>query len=190
MPVHRVTSAASGLITSGKAAGKSSRQIAADIFDQFGIRLDQRTISRHVKAIDGKYQKRADEQPRTSKAPKAKATPAKHATRRQDEPADETEDLDEVTELRRQARQLAGLLKGDLTPKDRAALNAELRQTFASIRKADVARRQAETGGNADTAWVVAKLRRFDAMNRGETEAPAVNDDGELPEAARAADGE
>lgn len=186
---HKVTSGASQLILREKRAGKSSRDIAKKLLDELGVTLDQRTISRHVARIEGKAQKRAPEPAPTPKVkPRPKARPERTSTERVPIPSSTGETtLDEVEALERQVLKLQVLLEEDLPPKDRAALTGELRQTFASIRKAVTAKKQLAATSNSDAEWVLAKLRRFDAMNRG-AEAPV--DDGAVPEAAGAANGE
>jgi hypothetical protein len=168
MPTLRVTSAASSLITAGKAAGKSSRQIADEIQAELGVTLDQRTISRHLGLIAGKRQKRRQDPPATSGE-------GNHSNRAQHPGADAQPSkatLDEVAALEVEVLRLQVLLARDLPPRDRTALNSELRQTFKSIRHARKAIDDAKKGEDADVKWMAEKLKRFAAAN-----APPTTDD-------------
>lgn len=173
----RVTTEASAVIQAAKAAGKSSREIAAELKDQLGIELDQRTISRHVALIEGRKQKRQPK--RAGKAPgKAKAKPvAVPATSR-------TEPLNEIKTLEARAREFEAILQQKLPLRDRIAASKELRDCFAQIRAA-----QGGPNGNADgkaaqdAAWVVQKLRRL-VKNTPETPPEAAAPNGEESGAA------
>lgn len=169
-PKGRITAEALEVIHRLKAAGKSSRETAKTLRETLGIEVDQRTISRHAKA--------------NGSIPLSE--PADYALGA--EPEDDGQpfavELDEVTALEAQVAKLQRELAGRLRPRDRAQLSGELRQTFASIRKAKAAKLEAEELQDADAAWMLAKIKRFDAMNRD-----AAEDDGELPEAARTATG-
>ncbi len=191
MPTHRVTSRASEIICAGKKAGKTSREIAKEVKKKLGIELDQRTISRHIATIRGKPRDRAREG--------AKAKPKAPARRKpsvldliEPPPIDpDRKTLPEIEALEREAATLQKLLAHDLPPPHRAALNAELRQTFTSIRKANQAKREVEKQQGADLDWLKRKLKRFAEID-GEELPEAVEDDGgaergELPEAAGAA---
>ncbi len=149
MPNHIITPAASELIRTEKAAGKSSRDIAKILADRLGIEIDQRTVSRHMQKLAPVL----GAKPRSVEvAPAAPREPA------------EVDSIDEIEALERQVVTLLGLLEGDIPNRDRVAINAELRQTYGSIRKAKSARREEAAIQSADAAWVLAKLKRFDAM--------------------------
>lgn len=204
---QKITPAASELITREKRAGKSSREVARLCQEQLGISIDQRTISIHAARIAGKARDRTGEPGRSEpireiREPEAPKPPAKTKKKPERDPAPPRAmpeprfesgegavepTLDEIEALEREARRLQRLLQIDLTAKDRAALNSELRQTFGAIRKAQGARQEAAKLENADTAWVLAKLKRFDRMNTGATEEDEGADG--LSEAARAATG-
>ncbi len=165
MPTHRITSEASARIVAGKKAGKSSRAVAQELKDELGIELDQRTISRHVGKIG--------EQP----PPVAPKMPRRPRADEDDDPGFEphppaTPTLDEVTALETEVSYLQVLLANPLPPRDRTALNAELRQTFASIRMAKKAIKDAQDSEDEDVTWMIAKLKRFAAMNAQTDDAP------------------
>jgi hypothetical protein len=168
MPVNRITTEASALIQAEKAAGKTSRDIAAAVNDQLGIALDQRSISRHLARLEGKTQKR---KPKAPKKASAKPTAPKSAGRK----AKAAAPLDEIPTLEARAVALKTQLDNSakLTPPDIAKLNAELRQTFAAIRKAKDWGSRGKTGTNQDTAWVIAKLQRLAASTAEDV--PAVD---------------
>jgi hypothetical protein len=187
MPTHRVTSRASEIICAGKKAGKTSREIAKEVKKKLGIELDQRTISRHIATIRGKPRDRSTE---TAKATKKRASARKSAAIDLLEPPPLDPDRDtlpEIEALEREAATLQKLLARDLPPPHRAALNSELRQTFASIRKANAAKREVQKQQGADLDWLKRKLKRFAEID-GETLPESDDaDGGELPEAPRAA---
>lgn len=161
MPAHRVTAEAASRILEWKKQGRSSRDIAGSLLSEFGIQLDQRTISR--------YAKRGRPDPGRSRPIPARPEPISV-------PESTEGPLDEVATLERQVEQLRSMLEVDLPPRDWAALNAELRQTFGAIRKAKKATREAAALESADTSWVVAKLKRFAAMKPDMLQSPNAGD--------------
>lgn len=182
----RVTSAASGLIAAGKKAGRSSRDIAGTIRENLGIELDQRTISRHAKALAGK--------PTEKKRPKLKPVPLEGPEPKPYKPpappADFTATLDEVDALEREADTLQRLLAVDLPPRDRASLTGELRQLFGAIRKAKHAAKQAADAEDADVAWMVAKMKRHAANNAKHFADEVTEAEDEVPPSPRASGSE
>ncbi|MGL4442641.1 MAG: hypothetical protein ACRCU1_03380 [Alsobacter sp.] len=84
---------------------------------------------------------------------------------------------------------LEAMLKTDLPTRDWVAANAELRQTFASLRHARRELREVKQTESADTAWMVAKLKRFAAMNAQSQPHPD-GDSVQLPEKPDSAVGE
>lgn len=165
MPAEaKITPAIERMIRSGRKRGLSSAQIAALVDDRHRVRLDRSTITKYLAA-----------------------NPARPSRKRPAPPATtEAVELDELGTLRARARELHTMLQGDLSPGNVVKVNAELRQTFKSIRGAEQARQKAKNAASADAAWVLAKLKRLDAMNRGEIEDDASKDE-RLPEAAGAA---
>lgn len=190
MPTHRVTSRASEIICSGKRAGKTSREIAKEVKKKLGIELDQRTISRHIASIRGKPRDRSKEGAKAKPSAKKKAAARKPSALDLLEPPPldpDREPLPEIEALEREAVTLQLLLAKDLPPPHRAQLTSELRQVFASIRKANAAKREVQKQQSADLDWLKRKLKRFAEID-GET-LPEQNDgavSGELPETARA----
>jgi hypothetical protein len=158
MPGQRVTAEVVGLIRAWKLEGRSSRDIAATLLNQHNIKLDQRTISTYAKPTH------PEPVARLSKPIKAQPKPAERVP-----VAEPSTPLDEIETLEAQARSIKTMLEdpgSELTPRDWAALNGELRQTFNSIRKAKAAQQIAAQGESADVSWVVAKLKRFAEQNK------------------------
>lgn len=151
----RVTPAASALIRGELAAGNSARDVAATVANRLGIELDHTTILRHAKKTDRRAEGGAV----------------------LEVPEDFEPIADEVEALEKQCGKLQGLLELDLPARDRAALTGELRQVFGAIRKATTAKQKAGEVADQDVAWVVAKLKRFDRMNRKDA-GEAIDDDG------------
>lgn len=174
MPVHRVTAKAQACISEWKSQGRSSRDIASALLNEHGIQLDQRTISRVARSIAPHRSPIATEAPKATRPdPPTVGSGASVAHL-----LAEGETLDEVSTLEAQAVALHALLATDLPPRDWAALNAELRQTFRAISKAKRDLREAKQAEHSDVAWMVAKLKRFAAQRA--TPAPA-NDVDTLP---------
>lgn len=167
MPGFKITEPMGRAIRQAKAAGASGRAIAEQIGESFGTPIDQRSINRYLKANPGKPSKNRPEHVPTAPRP------------------DDGKALDEIETLQARVRDLNERLSdADIEPRLIAPLNAELRQTFASIRKADKARTEAKSRASGDTAWVVAKLKRFVSMKA--TGGAAKEDDAAVPPAAGA----
>lgn len=159
----KITEAIGKTIRTAKRKKLGGPTIVALVLERHGVQLDRRTIDRYLEANP----------PRPSRKPRAHA--AIHAE----------DELDELVTLRARARELHDLLSADLSPGNVVKVNAELRQTFKSIRGAETAKRKNEKSASQDATWVLAKLKRFDAMNRGE-EAGDDAGEAELPPAAGA----
>ncbi len=182
MGAHSVTPQASELIQSLRREGQSYRECARIVEERLSIRLSHVAIKRHVDSLAGKKRNQPEEL-------------AQRAARRAGEvlnaglPAPEAPPRDvlgEIEALEREAEELQRLLGGVMPHRDRTALGAELRATFASIRKAREAEKAAFEAQDSDTAWTMAKLRRFDRMNNGlpaEASDAADADASQLPEA-------
>lgn len=175
MPAHSVTPQASELIQSLRREGQSFRAIAKSVGERLGIALNHVAIKRHLDSIGGKKRSRAGEAARLE---------AQRSPQRPEPPPDEEPQapLPEIEALEREAVRLQGLLGRDMPHRDRTALTSELRATFASIRKAREAEREEAESQSADAAWVLAKLKRFDAMAAEDTPTAATEDD-EVPPA-------
>ncbi len=170
MGSFKITEPMGRAIRTAKAAGASGRAIAEQIAASFGVQIDQRSINRYLKANPGKPARKRPEP----------APDASHPT--EDQP------LDEIDTLRARVRDLNERLSDPaIEPRLIAPLNSELRQTFASIRKADKARTEAKSRASGDTAWVVAKLKRFVSMKA--TGGAAKDEDAAVPAAAGAGGG-
>jgi hypothetical protein len=162
VPSHRITADAGDAICRWKQAGKSSRDIAAQLAEQFGIQVDQRTISRYVGRV------------REKPAPKRQETRQEPTPDLADqEPAPEPT-LDEIEALERRATRLQQLLArdGSMPIRDMAAINAELRQTFAAIRKARAAKQEQTNVLSAEAQATLARIRKFQAQNQAYPEEP------------------
>jgi hypothetical protein len=173
----KITAAIGKAIRAAKDAGRSDRAIAKEIAETFGVSLSHRAVGQYLQKTPAKVS-------RIARQP---------ASNREDpQPSQAGGALDEISTLQERVRDLNERLSDpDVEPRLIAPLNAELRQTFASIRKADKARTEAKSRASGDTAWVVAKLKRFVSMNGNgggaAKEEPAV--DAELPAAAGPASG-
>ena len=160
MPAYKVTAETVAQIRAWKAEGRSSRDIASTLLNERGIKLDQRTISTYARPTHPDPVAKVSKVPRLARigpvaAPIAQAVPSA--------------ELDEIQTLEAQAVAIKAMLEdpaGELTPRDWAALNGELRQTFNSIRKAKAAQQLAAQSESADVSWVVAKLKRFAEQNK------------------------
>lgn len=165
MAGFKITAAIGKAIRAAKDAGRSDRAIAKEIAEAYGISLSHRAVGQYLQKTPAKT-------PRTSR---------ESDTSREGEPSQST--LDEIETLQERVRDLNERLSDpDIEPRLIAPLNAELRQTFASIRKADKARAEAKSRASGDTAWVVAKLKRFVSMKA--TGGAAKDDDAGVPPAA------
>jgi hypothetical protein len=162
----KITEQVGKTIRSAKKRGLGGPTIVALVLERHGVQLDRRTIDRYLAA-----------------------NPPRQRPKRTD-PAgtDPASDLDELETLRARARELHQLLATNLSPGNVVKVNAELRQTFKSIRGAEAARIAASKSASTDATWVLAKLKRFDAMNRGEIVDDATDSEG-VPAAAGAANG-
>ena len=149
-----VTNDAAQLIAELYDAGTSTRDIARVVRERLGLDLNQSTIVRHLG--------------RSKPAPtRARAHGNAPHVPRPPEALEPT--LDEIPALERRARRLQELLDDEdaLTgARDVCALNAELRQTFASIRKARAAQREAAGILSADAQATLARIRKFQQQNQ------------------------
>lgn len=175
MAGFKITAVIGRAIREAKRAGRSDRAIAQEIGDQFGVSLSHRAIGQYI-------QKTPLDRPETDGKPQSiRPAPSSHPGT--------SPVLDEIETLQARIRDLNDRLSDpDVEPRLIAPLNAELRQTFASIRKADKARTEAKAKASGDTAWVVAKLRRFVSMNGNDGGAASDDDtdegdEDEVPEA-------
>lgn len=161
MPATVITPELKRLIQDAKKAGKSSPEIARELLETRGIELDQRTISLAVapKRIRVPGQSRTQDEAAEALLPHPPASPT----------------LDEVEALEVEATYLQGLLAEALTTRDRVYVNAELRQTFAAIRAAKRAAREAAEVESSDTAWMVAKLKKFAGQEAPKDDAAPVS---------------
>lgn len=161
MPNLKVTADAAVKIARWKKSGKSAREISA-LLEAQGIKLDQRTISRFVARSHDAPQPKPYRPAPTVRAPIDEPGPAV------DEPGEPTQEptLDEIEALERSAKQLQRLLAAPLPVRDTAALNAELRQTFASIRRARAAQSSQAGILSAEAQATLAKIRKFQAQNK------------------------
>lgn len=168
MGSFKITAAIGDAIRAAKKAGGSDRAIARQIQAEFGVSLSHRAV--------GIYLSRAPAKP--------PGPPQTNPGSREIPPEGE---LDPIETLRARARDLNNALLAGVEPRLWPAFNAELRQTFNSIAKAEKAKRDATTRAGADVTWVMAKLRKFDSMNKT---GGAAAEDGEagkdIPPAARA----
>lgn len=172
MPFPKITAKIAETIKAGSLRGLSSAALSALVLQEHNIAIDRSSITRYLGANAPKLVRAAPKPPITS-APPASDT-------------EQSTPLDEISTLQARIRDLNYRLNDpDVEPRLIAPLNAELRQTFASIRKADKARTEAKAKASGDTAWVVAKLRRFVSMNEtggASTETEEDSDD-EVPPA-------
>jgi hypothetical protein len=176
MGAHSVTPEASKLIQQLKAEGQSLRAIAQSVKERLGIALNHVAIKRHLDSIAGRKRERPLEAARLA------AAKAPQAPQPQDDEADRPI-LGEIEALEREATKIQQLLGASMPHRDRTALQAELRATYASIRKARDAEREEAESQSADAAWVLAKLKRFDAMEAVDAPAAADDDEDGLPQA-------
>lgn len=158
MPTSVLTPELKQLIDDAKRAGRSSRDIVSWLLETHGVEVDQRTISRAVapKRIRVPGQSRTQDEAAEALLPHPPASPT----------------LDEVEALEVEATYLQGLLAEALSTRDRVYVNAELRQTFAAIRAAKRAAREAAEVESSDTAWMVAKLKKFAGQDPKDDAAP------------------
>ena len=187
MPAHSVTPQVSELIQSLRREGKSFRDLAQIASERLGKPISHTAIKRHLDSIGGKKRSRPREAARLAEAQAPKRPQPPQPT---PQAGEERETLPEIEALEREAVKLQALLAGDMPHRDRTALTAELRATYVSIRKAREAEREEAELQSADAAWVLAKIKRFDAMAReaAGAEAPAATDEDDgLPPAARTA---
>jgi hypothetical protein len=167
MPSYKITAEIAAQIKAWTAEGRSSRDIASTLLNKHGVKVDRRTISTYARPTH------PDPVAKVSKLPKLArigpvATPVAQAA--------PSAELDEIQTLEAQAVAIKTMLEdpaGELTPRDWAALNGELRQTFNSIRKAKAAQQLAAQSESADVSWVVAKLKRFAEQNKTDAGASA-----------------
>lgn len=175
MPAHSVTPEVSELIQKLKEQGESLRDIAKIASERLEKPISHTAIKRHLDSIAGRKRERPLEAARLE-AQRAGQAP---------QPPESAEDrpiLGEIEALEREATKIQQLLGTSMPHRDRTALQAELRATYASIRKAREAEREEAEAQDVDTAWTMAKLKRFDRMNSGapiEDDAPTT----QLPEA-------
>jgi hypothetical protein len=178
MAGFKITAVIGRAIKAAKAAGRSDRAIAQEIAEQHGVSISHRAVGQYLKKTSARAAP-------TGVAPRPmRSEPASHRTA--------SSALDEIETLQARIQDLNDRLSDpDVEPRLIAPLNAELRQTFASIRKADKARTEAKARASGDTAWVVAKLRRFVSMNGtgGAAAKDDTDDDAELPATAGPASG-
>lgn len=166
MPKLVFTSAASKLAQEAKKQGLSLREIAEKLRKDLGIDVDHVTVSRHLKRIAGEAR---DRSPETESSPQKGTATGQRTVRneRNDLPDPQSPPtLDETEALERQVVTLQTLLQADMPPKDRAALNGELRQTFAAIRKARSAASTVQVASDDELRFVDERLRRFAAANK------------------------
>ena len=164
MAGFKITAAIGDAIRAAKAAGGSDRAIAKKIADEFGVSLSHRAVGQYL-------QKTPAPPPRFREEPPSRSS---------------GEPLDPIETLRARAQDLNNALLEGVEPRLWPAFNAELRQTFNSIAKAEKAKREASARAGTDVSWVMAKLRKFDSMNRTGG-APAPDEDADLvPPASRA----
>lgn len=171
MAGFKITAAIGQAIRASKEAGGSDRGIAREILRDFGVSLNHRAI--------GQYLKKTPAKPPASGGIR-QATPSL--------PSD-TGPLDPIETLQARARDLNNAILEGVEPRLWPAFNAELRQTLSSILKHEKARREVALGASADVTWVVAKLRKFDSMNKtggAAVEEAGESDDEEVPPATRA----
>jgi hypothetical protein len=168
MATGKITGPIGRTIRAAKKQGLGGADIATRVRERHGIDLDRRSIDRWLKANPVTPPRKRSPPGEDSSA---EAKPA---------PLDELETLEErAIEIKRR------LDESGLGVIALATLNRELRQTFASIRKAKESSTKSAHVENSDARWMIEKLRRFAAMNGGGE--PAETDG--VPEAARAAGG-
>lgn len=159
-----ITSDAAQLIAEAKSAGKSSRETARIVHDRLGIELDQSAISRHWAQVQKKPKAKQPSNPKAARARRPATTSGAPAEVSRVEPT-----LNEIEALQRRARRLQELLEdeGSLSgARDVVALNAELRQTFASLRRAQAAKQVADKSLSREATEILERLRKMANQQR------------------------
>jgi hypothetical protein len=156
VPKHKITADAAIKIARWSKSGKSAREIARLLKVQ-GLQIDQRSVSRFITRCDEPRLGSFDPQESPPESP--------------NKPPQETEisiSLDEIAALELRARRIQEVLRDDaaIPIRDMVALNAELRQTFASLRKARAAQREAVGILSADAQATLDRIRKFQRQNQ------------------------
>ncbi len=183
----RITGEAARYVLERAQTDASHETIARELEQRFDLVVSSRAVGRMLAV----FNEQVDRSPAEAPLEASEADPGAAAVDGDDTAPAVEPTLDEIPALEAQALKLQRLLAGRLPHKDRAALNGELRQTFNSIRKAQAAKQAAKDGTNEDTTWVIAKLKRFEAMNAKVTTKDGSGSGGAgVPPAPRAANGE
>lgn len=184
MPVRSITPQIASLIGSLATPGTSARSIAKTLKEGHGIALDQRTISRHLGKLKGKKQARKGK-PGATKT-KGRRSASKGIPKASTQVAT-PEVLEEVETLKAQAKRLHGWMNQAVFASDFVRLNAELRQTFAQLRRIEQAALTQQQMANDDLSEVMKTLRDLAANETQDATEEAPEEDSpdvDLPEAS------